>query len=161
LGEPSWDGDEPANILENVLLDSISRKRANLALQNQWTESLQTTETIELDCLEDTSLEMAKASPDEPTTVLEWRESAHVTNRNPQLKVVAQQSDTAWIELVVSGEFAKSDCCNNVTAAIPLALQIEVGNGSWEYSLIKTNNIEGYDWQDFVTLDLLVACDTK
>jgi hypothetical protein len=140
--------------MENVLLDSISRKRADVSLQSKWTESLQTTDLIELDCLEDTSLEMAKVNPDEPTAVLEWDASGlHATTQGSCLRLVAQQSDTAWIELVVNSELVSMD--TKAAAAIALALYIEVGNGSWEYSLVKPINPDNQ--KDSVKLDILVA----
>jgi hypothetical protein len=75
-----------------------------------------------------------------------------------QLRIVSTKGDTAWVELVVCNaatvDEVSSDTVNaNACLAVPLALQIEVGNGSWEASLIKRRDMPAEE-KDLVTLYL-------
>jgi hypothetical protein len=81
-----------------------------------------------------------------------------------KLQLVATKGDTAWVELILCFDDATSpppiittnDTSTNADyLTVPLALQIEVGNGSWEASLIKRRDDIPDEEMDLVTLNLV------
>ena len=65
----------------------------------------------------------------------------------------------AWFELVIMEEQPTSD---GVYCAIPLAMQIEVGNGSWESSLVQPDSKgeSGDATNDIVIFNLLLVWES-
>lgn len=79
-----------------------------------------------------------------------------------KMQLVATKGDTAWVELLLCIDDASSpptttnDTNTNANyLTVPLALQIEVGNGSWEASLIKRQDDIPDEEMDLVTLNLV------
>jgi hypothetical protein len=86
-------------------------------------------------------------------------------NSNPVLRFVAQNASTVWYELSVldptighhsnmntGGSFTKTPSSKVSSFGIPMLLEIDVGNGSWESSLIPIQKEN-----DVVRLDLVVV----
>jgi hypothetical protein len=67
---------------------------------------------------------------------------------------VAQGISTAWFALTATGTHLEN-------VAAPLALEIELGSGSWETSLIPPNLDLKADEVDKVILDLLIVMGPK
>ena len=84
-------------------------------------------------------LELGGSSVLEPEAVARWLaedalEGAPVSDSSPtSIRLVGQRKSCAWIELVVLEPPIKPA----IHCAVPVALQIEVGKGSWESSLIQ------------------------
>ena len=65
------------------------------------------------------------------------------------------KNSTAWFELVVVAVAAPDE---PVSSAIPMSLQIEVGNGSWESSLIPPQvNDDEASAPDMVKFNLVIV----
>jgi len=70
---------------------------------------------------------------------------------NSGLKLVASQGDTSWVEFAV--DFEEEVATNLV---VPFSMQIEVGNGSWEASLVKRKELPEQE-KDLVKLGLVAV----
>lgn len=118
---------------------------------------LEPTESCQLDPAEDSFLEIGKSSNDVPDEVAKWDASdilfeSKVSSESPaSLRLVAQRKSAAWFELVLMEPPTRP----NIHCAVPLALQIHVGDGSWESSLIQSHRLEG-DSADLVSFDLVI-----
>lgn len=85
------------------------------------------------------------------------------TSSKSKLLLVATKGDTAWVELILCIDDATSppptainDTNTNADyLTVPLALQIEIGNGSWEASLIKRRHDTPNEEMDLVTFHLV------
>jgi hypothetical protein len=160
-GEPLWDNKGKSNpILENLLVDTLSQTTINAKLTTEFVHSLQATDICQLEPAEDSFLELSSSSNEEPDEIRLWEASTILskstvsTESSPSsLRLVAQKSDVAWFELVHL-ETARDD---DMHPAIPLALQIEVGDGSWETSLIQPEPVNEGGGKDMVTFDLVLA----
>jgi len=132
------------------------------------------TEIITLQPVEDVFLELGKGSQQsrDPSSVEKWDaasilEAEKARSSSPQtttsvVKVVAQERDKVWLQFIVDCRIdAKSERCEPIKTsfvATPLSLQIEVGSGSWETSLIQprqTQTVVGNE-KDFVTFTILL-----
>jgi hypothetical protein len=69
--------------------------------------------------------------------------------------LVSQNSSVAWFELSI----ARMHSSPTVAIATPLALEIEVGNGSWETSLISPRRDLADGEVDTVRLNLLLVLE--
>merc|ERR1712008_160223 len=109
--------------------------------------SLSPTEFFELDPADDPFLDIGKGRVDNPSEVRDWDATSMLgmlgEDSTSEMRLVATQGDTAWVELVLcnAGEVSSKDANANLFLAVPLALQIAVGNGSWEASLIKRRDL--------------------
>lgn len=129
---------------DDVLVDSLTQQR--LPTVATLASSVPATETVELQSAEDSILELGGASaqrPRVPAAVAQWNPTSDTTTVG--LRLLAQQSAAAWFAWVLS----PSDSSTN---AVSLTMQIEVGNGSWESSLIRPQGEN-----DVVDLDLIFA----
>ena len=145
---PSDYRDKAGNVqMKHVLMDSLVMLYANLVVCREAVATLKPTEMVELDSVEDSFLEMGRVKL--PDAVANWTPSEGV----PSIQLVAAHKDAAWFELTV-GECRSA---KDQFVATPIALQIQVGDGSWESSLIKTKQTEG---PDLVTFDVLVTWET-
>uniref|UniRef100_A0A7S4MWN0 Dynactin subunit 4 n=1 Tax=Odontella aurita TaxID=265563 RepID=A0A7S4MWN0_9STRA len=122
------------------------------------------TETAELESVQDAFLEMGRgrggASPEE---VESWDAASVLAgNRDeiPFLRLIAAKEDKAWIELVVAEEGEGGSGSDTLAGAshvaASLSLMIEVGEGSWESSLVKRQPPEKEGEVDTVNFDLVV-----
>ena len=84
-------------------------------------------------------------STQEPSVIRDF-----VTSGKTQL--VATQADTAWFEVVADGT------ATSETIVVIISLQIQVGDGSWESSLIaKNTTARDGDKIDFCTFDVVLV----
>ena len=80
--------------------------------------------------------------------------------------LVAKRRDSAWVELMLcinpsdisnaSGVATSDNRSRDSYLAVPLAMHIEVGNGSWDASLIKRRGLPEGE-MDVVTLNLVAV----
>lgn len=156
-----WDGDdsERTPYLENILVDPLNQQYVNAKLVPNVASSIPASELCELEQGEDSFLEFGRSSNEEPEQVARWDAGdvladSKVSEASPSsLRVVGRRKSCAWIELVLL-ETAMHSGVNN---AVPLALQIEVGDGSWESSLIQPEASKGDGTTDMVTFDLVIV----
>lgn len=155
--------------LQNVLLDPLLRNRVN-ARMICGTSTLVLSDMVELEPVEDAFLGMGKGQSHDPKEVEGW-DADEVLNVEAgqedsssvgcSFRTVAVNKDTAWIELLVTEDEdtvspSGSEVHSSDYIATPVTLQIEVGNGSWENSLIKPKEAEdGGD--DIVSLRLVLV----
>lgn len=174
-GEYEWQDDEYAaetststrpttTNLQNLLVDTLTQSRWHVALQKNVANDMEPTETVELSSAEDSIIELGGKSAELPQAVRQWKAETTATmaaakvavgTQNATINLVANNSSKAWFELAIPLRkvSVKQD---GVAPAIPVQLQVELGNGSWESSLIKAidDTSSGKDW---VTFDFLVA----
>jgi hypothetical protein len=135
-------------MMKQVLMDSLNVLYADLVLDPQATSKLTPTDFVELESVEDTFLDLGKTLRAKlPDAITSWTP----TQTDSSIQLVAVYKDTAWFELVVVNKKCQGE---QVWAAAPIALQIQVGEGSWESSLIKSVPSES---PDLVTFDVLIA----
>eukprot|EP00579_Thalassiosira_antarctica_P017101 CAMPEP_0201945442 /NCGR_PEP_ID=MMETSP0903-20130614/53904_1 /ASSEMBLY_ACC=CAM_ASM_000552 /TAXON_ID=420261 /ORGANISM="Thalassiosira antarctica, Strain CCMP982" /LENGTH=562 /DNA_ID=CAMNT_0048488509 /DNA_START=13 /DNA_END=1701 /DNA_ORIENTATION=+ len=148
--------------LENILVDPFTETFVQGRLCTpEATTLLAPTDFFELDPADDPFLDIGKGREEDPSEVRDWDAMSTLgalgEGDTSQMRVVATQGDTAWVELVFcnvssGGEVSSDDAKKYL--AVPLALQIEVGNGSWEASLIKRRDLPEEE-RDLVTLNLV------
>lgn len=156
-------------LLHDVLIDHTARKYVTARLINTTTASLPPTEVMELHPAEDTLINFGKRQRGDPSEVEGWdAEEAYrrslllsdgMTSDCPSLQDVAQKDDIIWLEFVVAdneeGDEEK-DASSDEYIAVPLLLEIEIGNGSWDSSFIKPLPVEEGQL-DFVSLKLVLV----
>lgn len=157
-GEPVWDEHGIRTpLLENILVDSLNQQCLNAKLITKVGDSIEASELCELEPAEDSFLELGRSSNEEPLEVAKWNAGdiladSTVSEEKPSsLRVVGRRKSCAWIELVL----LETALEQGLNCAVPLALQIEVGDGSWESSLIQPERAEGT--KDIVTFDLVIV----
>lgn len=150
--------------LENILVDPFMETTIAKAVlcSSESLSSIDPSKWIELDSAKDLLLDIGKRQEDDPEVVSSWDFAPIFDTLDgdslPKLTIVASRGDTAWVELVIpSTVVAESDGEKPPSNyfAVPLSMQIEVGNGSWEASLIKRRDLPEEE-QDLVHLDFAV-----
>jgi hypothetical protein len=149
----------PERELQNIPIDPFRETFANARICSpSSTESLGPTEWLVLEHAEDLFLDMGKGREEDPTEVRDWDASLALDSlgsRISEFHVLGTRKDTAWVELVLSTDSNTEDIHpKKFYLAIPMAMQIEVGNGSWDGSLIKKRDLPEENI-DFVTLNLV------
>jgi len=130
--------------MNGLLVDTMNHTFLDVKLSTE--VSFSTTDKVELLSAEDSIIELGASARETPTEVLQWDPAATATNDH-SLRLVAKTASDAWFELVAPDVSSSN--------AIPLALQVDLGNGSWESSLIPTKPEAGES--DNVTFDLVLA----
>jgi hypothetical protein len=161
-GEPTWDNETTtSSFLQKILVDPLSQLCVDAQLDSGVSSSILETDTCELEAAEDSFLEIGKTSDDVPDAVSKWEGVDIILNSNVSkdspcsARLVGQKKSVAWFEVVVM-EPQLSNPPHSVHSAIPIELQIQVGDGSWESSFIQPQlELEG-DSKDFVSFDLVV-----
>ncbi len=150
--------------LENILIDPFMETtiaKADLCSSDSLS-SIDSSEWIELDSAEDLLLDIGKRQQEDPEVVSSWDFAPLLDTLDsdslPKLTIVASRGDTSWVELVIPNTVVVGS--DGVKApgnyfAVPLSMQIEVGNGSWEASLIKRRDLPEEE-HDLVQLDFVV-----
>lgn len=164
-GEPVWENKAEHNpFLENLLVDTLTEMTVNAMLMTESLHHIQATEMCQLEPAEDSFLELGKPSCEDPVEVSEWKlvpvlsnSQVTVENPTPSLRLVTQKSAAAWFELVLVENAVDKE--KGYHTAYPLALQIKVGGGSWENSLIQPDPSKEGEEKDMVTFDLVIAWD--
>lgn len=161
-GEPLWgDFTRTTPLLQKVLVDPFTGEQVDAELDAGVVKDLAPTEICELEPAEDSFLELGKTSNDIPDSVANWDASqamsdseVSIDGHKASLRFLASRSSFGWFELVVLG----GSTTKTSGKAVPLAIQIEVGNGSWESSLVMP---EGKDdpagSREMVTFNLLIT----
>jgi hypothetical protein len=166
-GEPVWD--EPSETtarLQNILVDTFIDKHMNADLMPELVQNLTPTELCELEPAEDSFLELGQSSNYIPETVSKWDArdvlfNSQVSNEGAKssLKLLASKNSAAWFELVL--ENAASPTATGAASAVPLEMKIEVGNGSWESSLVQPElNQDDAGAKDMVSFSLVIVWDS-
>jgi hypothetical protein len=164
--QKKYTGEEYGNdkhVIKHVLMDSLEENYENVVLDWNATCNMAASDFVELESVQDSFLEMGRVTL-LPDAVATWNGSSVLVTtaaEETSCRLVACQKDVAWFELhvkssaIVTNHTGDSSNNNDDFVAVPIALQIQVGDGSWESSLIpqkKTN-----DGPDFVTFHVLVA----
>jgi len=161
-GEPVWDGDstERNPLLENICVEPLNQKIVSASLAPEIGKSIQASTVVELEPGEDSFLDLGRSIYDEPEEVYRWKaeealEDSKVSAENPSsVRVIDSRKSSAWLELIVM----ETPVDAGFSPAVALSLQIEVGGGSWESSLIQP---ESGDKKDMVNFDLVLVWDSK
>ena len=99
---------------------------------------------VTLNPVEDVFLELGKGHNNDLIEVKNW-DAQEILNKSEVqggLKVVAQREDTMWVQYIFESDETPVFTAANEPyqyLSTPLILEIEVGNGSWESSLINAN----------------------
>jgi len=184
-GEPTWDEDDATSptaittmTMSHLLVDTLTQKRfARVELSTAALSSLPATDVVGLLSAEDSIIEMGGRARDIPESVAHWQAAQAVDAAQAQtarMRLVAHCASDAWFELVVPAASLTTTGVDGVQVhpAFPLLLQVELGNGSWESSLIppKTTSTSpradgggdalldhGDDAKDWVNFDLVLT----
>ena len=150
--------------LENILVDPFTEAtiaKADLCSSDSLS-AIAPSEWVELDSAEDLLLDIGKRQEDDPEVVGSWDFAplldALDSDSLPNLTIIASRRDTSWVEVIIPNTIAlglDGDKHPSNYFAVPLSMQIEVGNGSWEASLIKRRDLPEEE-QDLVQLDFVV-----
>jgi hypothetical protein len=149
-------------LLSQVLVDTFTDEHVDVEIKCNAFESLAPTQEVELLSAEDSFIEFGGKSKEVPYEVLKWdpaqaEAAATASGSNAVMRLVAQSASAAWFELLSSTLPTPSNDADRslFSPAVPLALQIEVGNGSWQSSLVQPKQPEG-EGKDWATFDLLI-----
>jgi hypothetical protein len=187
VGEMDWENDtsttsvtsvagkERTALLHDLLVDERSQKHVNVKLETEILKNLATSESVELLSVEDSFIELGGKSRDIPQVVQDWKPgqegSSGVCATPPSssaIRLVACSSSTAWFELTICclQQQADSDeqtkLAGRMSAAavpaVPLALQIQLGAGLWDSSLIQPlSTADAPETEDWLTFDLVIV----
>jgi hypothetical protein len=160
--------------LSDLLVDTFADEHSHVEINCNAFASLEPTQEVELLSAEDSFIEFGGKSKEVPYEVLRWdptqveAAAAAASNGNAIMRLVAQSASTAWFELVAPAiptpSSSTNDATNSASAAVSpavaLSLQIEVGNGSWQSSLVQPKQQEE-DAKDWVTFDLLITWGSR
>jgi hypothetical protein len=142
-------------------VDPLTQQYVNAKLAPGVAHNLQATDMCQLEAAEDSFLELGKSSSnEEPEQVAKWDagdvlfDSKVSPDTLPSsLRLVEQKNSCAWFELVL----LESSMEKGINCAVPLSLQIQVGEGSWDSSLIQPEPTEGDEKKDMVNFDLVIV----
>lgn len=99
---------------------------------------------MELASAEDSLLELTHTSSNQlPETASSWNGTSERT------QWIAQQQQDAWLEVVIPVQSTLPVTHPLEHCAVPLQMQVELGNGSWESSLIEQDTSKETDWVEF------------
>jgi hypothetical protein len=161
-GEKDWNEEtSTSSLLQNILVDPLTQTCVDAMIDPSSAKSFPTTDSCQLEPAEDSFLELGKSNADDiPDDVVKWDavdilfESKVSRDLPSSMRLVGQKKSFAWFELVL---MEPTTTGRNLLCAVPLSMQIEVGNGSWDSSLIPTNFlVEGEPKLDYVSFDLLI-----
>ena len=155
---------DTSSVFNDLIVDSLNKLTIQAKLLTDSTSDIEATAIFQLEAAEDSFLELGKTSgSDEPAEVSNWNAQGTLSsstvapgsNVKSTLKLVAQNSANGWFEVVVL-ETASDEAPH---VAIPLSLEIQVGNGSWESSLVQPRSTEESSGEqgDAVTFDFVIA----
>ena len=128
--------------LNNMLVHSLYRTRLDVTVNTGVTLQTPPSDTIELDSVDDTFLDLGRSEI--PEQVTSWDGNSSNADKDA-FRVVATKGDSAWVEYVLAKKL------EGTVPGIPVSLQIQVGGGSWESSLVKAKAND-----DFVVFDIVL-----
>ena len=148
--------------MEDLIVDPLKRVSVDAHLDTDVAKAIDATGFCELEPAEDSFLELGeKASDNVPEAVSSWDAGdilfdSKVSKEMPAtLRQLGQKKSVAWFELVVM----ESTIDQNVNSAVPITLELQVGDGSWESSLIQPQDDGNQDSKDLVSFDLVLIWD--
>uniref|UniRef100_A0A7S2UH53 Dynactin subunit 4 n=1 Tax=Attheya septentrionalis TaxID=420275 RepID=A0A7S2UH53_9STRA len=150
-------------VLDQVTCDSIGQHKVTAQMHATCTQNLAPTESVELDPVEDAFLELGRGRNNDPVQVQTWMPRKGTSEG---IQFLEQQRDSAWFQLVVTHPSSPMAYETNGKTlpihlnALSLQLQVEVGNNSWESSLIKPKPPAEGEKHDFVSLDLILVWES-
>jgi len=159
-GERLWDSKtQTTAYLENVMVDPLKRVSIDAHLDTDVTKAIDATGFCELEPAEDSFLALGnKTSDNIPEAVSSWEAGdilfdSKVSKEIPAtLRHLGKKQSVAWFELVV----LESENDPNVHSAVPITMDLQVGDGSWESSLVQPRDDGDQDSKDFVSFDLVI-----
>jgi hypothetical protein len=141
------------------MVDPLKRVSIDAHLDTDVTKAIDATGFCELDPAEDSFLALGnKTSDNIPEAVSSWEGGdilfySKVSKEIPAtLRHLGQKQSVAWFELVV----LESENDPNVHSAVPITLDLQVGDGSWESSLVQPRDDGDNNSKDFVSFDLVI-----
>lgn len=146
--------------LQNVPVDPFSQTFVNARVGSLSIQSYTPMDWLELENTEDMFLDVRSGQDEDPSEVREWEASSVIgaPGNGKTFRILATRKDSAWVEMVTTVESDPDLALTETKLAIPMGLQIEVGNGSWEASLIKRHELPEGEI-DIVTLNLVAFLD--
>ena len=149
--------------LRNIRIDSLGRCRANVRMIGS-TSTIVLPDMVELEAVEDALFDIGAGQSKEPKEVETWDANAilKATECDDEglsvcpFSAVAVSKDRAWIQLVIEEDGFKETSTPGEFVAFPATLQVEIGNGSWESSLIKSVEVKEGE-SDLFSVRLLLA----
>ena len=178
---PSADSDpnQFTDSLPGLLVHTFTQTHWDVEYDSGVLRDLPTSETVELHSSEDSIIEMGgHKARQTPAEVVNWvPPAAAATGQDdddddgtkPVLRLVTQRASSAWFELafVEPARFCEAQTAargrthspDGLAWAVSLRLEVEVGPGSWETSLIQplTTGGSGTSTVDRVPFDLVLA----
>lgn len=149
-GEPDWDEPETATrFLPDVFVDTLMQTKMSVNLLPDILKDLAPTVTVDISSAEETMIELGGRAHRTPETVARWTPSPSLSASS--ISLLTQELCHAWFELCIAAdvEFERG-----AAPAVAFSLQIDVGSGSWESSLVQPVSKDG---SDFVVFDLVLV----
>jgi hypothetical protein len=146
--------------LQNIPMDPFDQTFVNASVcLLDATKSLPPADWLVIESAEDLYLDMGKGQEEDPSEVQDWNASTVLSSLDNQasskFRVLTTRKDTAWVEMVLlTDSAADDDDFVGGHVAIPFGMQIEIGNGSWDASLIKRQDLPEGEI-DIATLNLV------
>lgn len=161
--DASTASDDEGYTLRNIRVDSLGRCRANVRMIGS-TSTIVLPDMVELEAVEDALFDIGAGQSKEPKEVETWDANAilKATECDDEglsvcpFSAVAVSKDRAWIQLVIEEDGFKETSTPEEFVAFPATLQVEIGNGSWESSLIKSVEVKEGE-SDLFSVRLLLA----
>ena len=148
--------------MKNIVVDPLKKISVDAQLDTNVAKAIDATDLCELEPAEDSFLELgSKMSNDVPEAVSSWEAGdvlfhSKVSKELPAtLRQLGQKKSVAWFELVV----LESPNAFSVHTAVPITMELQVGDGYWESSLVHPENDGTHDIKDFVAFDLVIIWD--
>eukprot|EP00522_Entomoneis_paludosa_P006590 CAMPEP_0172454702 /NCGR_PEP_ID=MMETSP1065-20121228/11615_1 /TAXON_ID=265537 /ORGANISM="Amphiprora paludosa, Strain CCMP125" /LENGTH=533 /DNA_ID=CAMNT_0013207081 /DNA_START=31 /DNA_END=1632 /DNA_ORIENTATION=- len=149
--------DDCLTTLPNLLVNELFQVYApGVELNTQILQEMKRTDSVELQSAEDSFIELGGKSREIPDAVQNWKFDARESLS--AMRLVASSASTAFFELSLVGATTTpeaSSSSSTLQMAVPLALELEAGNGSWESSLIPKETKDDAD--DWVAFDLVIT----
>lgn len=158
-----WNNGEKSSdspFFSRLLVDSLSRTIVHAAFRPNLVDSMARSETVDLLSAEDSIIELGGKALRTPAQVLNWSPDNSVDAKDavgyapkdaPSMRLIATNAADAWFELSIRDTSSYSVL---TTCTVPLALEVDLGNGSWESSLIPvTENVAS----DKAVFDIVLA----
>ena len=152
----------------NLLLDSLSMKTVNATIIPSEKKGNHQMKYIELEPYEDIFLGFGKGGLSKfPSVVDEWDASKCISSyfkdkeesSQSLCMLVAQDKDSAWIQYIVPQQQQQNVKDQNLFMATPLVLDVDIGEGSWESSLIQSETDGETDHVDLHLLPVWKVMD--
>ena len=147
-GEYGWDkSDKRESAMKQLVVDELMQTYLNVDLKTDALHDMPPTEVVELSS--DPFIEFGGKAREIPNQVQGWKAPDGVID-SAQLRLVASHASTVWFELLTRGLSSEKE---GFQPGIPIAMEVKVGNGSWESSLIPQQK----EKDDFVSFDIVLT----